>query len=874
MRKDPICGMEVDENTAIHFTYQDETHYFCSKHCLEQFKRDKNPGDAETSSHEDTGHVPLLTKKDFVVEGMHCANCALTIEKGLKQLDGVVNARVNFASNRSSIEFDGDKVSPADVEETVKKLGYVLLPDDTAEQRVVLEIEGMDSEHCRMIVENTLKKHEGVAAVKVSLTRSTAEVTYHSSIAKPSDFIKAVKNAGYGAKISLEEEQEPMDVSQKEIRSWKRKLVPLAIAGIPLLIIAMSEMFVKLPGTIEKISLPLQFILATIMVLLSGSYYTNGFRALFINRVPNMDSLVALGTGAAYGYSVMSLMVTYTNINIKGFDHYYFEAAGIILLFITLGKLLEAIAKGRTSEAIKKLIGLSPKTAIVVRDGKEVEILVLEVEIGDIVIVKPGMKIPVDGIVTEGKSFVDEAMITGESLPVEKKEGARVIGATINKTGTFRMKTEKIGKDTMLAQIIQLVRNAQESRAPIQNLADRVSAYFVPIVMAVAVVSFVVWLLAGKDLVFSLTLLISVLIIACPCALGLAVPTAVMMGTGLAAKNGILVKSAETLQTARHLQVIIFDKTGTLTKGEPGVTDILPVKSDETQILQLAASLEKNSEHPIAQAVVTRAQKDGISLKEAKDFDSLTGRGVMAAVDSVLYYLGNQQLMKEKNLSIGNSVEKKILALEEEGKTVMLLANQREVLGVIAVADTLKDHSKEAIALLKNNGLKTIMLTGDNRRTGEAIAKEVGIDRVIAEVLPRDKADHVKEMQSGRTVVAMVGDGINDAPALAQADIGIAIGSGTDVAIESGDFVLIKNDLRDVVTAIEISTFTMRKIKQNLFWAFCYNLIGIPIAAGVLYPFFGFLLSPIIAGAAMAFSSVSVVMNTLLMRFYRSSLKR
>jgi Cu+-exporting ATPase len=802
--------MEVDENTAIHFTYQDETHYFCSKYCLEQFKRNKNPGDAETISHEDTGHVPLLTKKDFVVEGMHCASCALTIEKGLKQLDGVVNARVNFASNRSSLEFDGDKVSPAEVEETVKKLGYVLLPDD---------------------------------------------------------------NAGYGAKISLEEEQESIDVSQKEILSWKRKLIPLAIAGVPLLIIAMAEMFIELPGIIEKISLPLQFILATIMVLLSGSYYTNGFRALFINRVPNMDSLVALGTGAAYGYSVMSLMVTYANVNIKGFDHYYFEAAGIILLFITLGKLLEAIAKGRTSEAIKKLIGLSPKTAIVVRDGKEVEILVLEVEIGDIVIVKPGMKIPVDGVVTEGKSFVDEAMLTGESLPVEKKEGAKVIGATINKTGTFRLKTEKIGKDTMLAQIIQLVRRAQESRAPIQNLADRVSAYFVPIVMAVAVLSFAVWLLAGKGLVFSLTLLISVLIIACPCALGLAVPTAVMMGTGLAAKNGILVKSAETLQTARHLQAIIFDKTGTLTKGEPGITDILPVKSAEPQILQLAASLEKNSEHPIAQAVVTRAQKDGISLKEAKDFDSLTGRGVMAAVDSVLYYLGNQQLMKEKNLSIKESVEKKILALEEEGKTVMLLANQKEVLGVIAVADTLKDHSKEAIALLKNNGLKTVMLTGDNRKTGEAIAKEVGIDSVIAEVLPRDKADHVKEMQSGGTVVAMVGDGINDAPALAQADIGIAIGSGTDVAIESGDFVLIKNDLRDVVTAIGISTFTMRKIKQNLFWAFCYNLIGIPIAAGVLYPFSGFLLSPIIAGAAMAFSSVSVVMNTLLMRFYRPGLK-
>jgi Cu+-exporting ATPase len=866
--------MQVDENKALHFAHQGKTYYFCSNHCLEQFKQDKNPVPHQHREHKHHEHEPGLTRKVFTVEGMHCANCARTVEKELNQIEGVAQAGVNFASNRCSIEYDGKKVTPGDLEESVVKLGYTLSPEDTADEsqtglHAVLEIDGMDSEHCRMIVENTLKKLPGVLEVKVSLARSSADVKYDSSLVNASGLMDAVKNAGYGAKLSVQEDK-TLDISRKEIDSWKRKLIPLTIAGIPLLVLAMAEMFVKFPPFLETISLPIQFLLATVMVALSRSYYSHGFRALFINRSPNMDSLVALGTGAAYGYSLVSMIFKYTGLNIKGFDHYYFEAAGIILLFITLGKLLEAIAKGRTSEAIKKLIGLAPQTAIVIRDGKETEIPVMEVVIGDIVIVKPGMKIPVDGVVTSGKSFVDEAMITGESLPVEKKEGDKVIGATINKTGNFRMKTEKIGKDTMLAQIIELVRNAQDSRAPIQNLADRISAYFVPIVMVVAVVTFAVWLLAGKGLVFSLTLLISVLIIACPCALGLAVPTAVMMGTGLAARHGILIKSAESLQTARRLQTVIFDKTGTLTKGEPAVTDIVPVNSDETRILQLAASMETHSEHPIAQAVVEKAREQDITFLEAGDFDSITGRGVRAEIEDSSYYLGNQRLIKDNGVTIGPALEKEAAALEEQGKTVMLLANPGEVLGVIAVADTLKENSKQAIALLKRNNLETVMLTGDNRKTGESIAREVGIDEVMAEVLPGDKAGHVKKNQDEGKIVAMVGDGINDAPALAQADIGIAIGSGTDVAIESGDFVLIKNDLRDVVSAIEISAYTMRKIKQNLFWAFCYNLLGIPIAAGVLYPFSGFLLSPIIAGAAMAFSSVSVVLNTLLMRFYRT----
>ncbi|UCF86395.1 MAG: copper-translocating P-type ATPase, partial [Desulfobacteraceae bacterium] len=516
---------------------------------------------------------------------------------------------------------------------------------------------------------------------------------------------------------------------------------------------------------------------------------------------------------------------------IYSMQNLYYEIAGFLIAFILLGKMLEAIAKGKTSEAIKKLMGLQPKTALVLRQGQEREIPVEEVVLDDIVIVKPGLKIPVDGIVTEGYSSVDESMITGESIPVEKSKGSEVIGATINKTGSFRLRATKVGKDTALAQIIKLVEEAQGSKAPIQKLADTISAYFVPGVVAIALLAFVVWLLAGEGFLFALTILIAVLIIACPCALGLATPTAVMVGTGIGAENGILIKSAESLQNARGIHAVVFDKTGTLTKGEPELTDVIAYNAAEKEVLQLAASVEKNSEHPLGEAIVKGATKKNIALKEVKNFESITGKGVSAKLKGREVILGNRGLMQSRDIDISEA-QSDLERLENEGKTAMLVALDNHLIGAVAVADTLKEFSKEAVAKLKSMGKQVIMITGDNRRTGKAIAKQLGIDRVLAEVLPQDKAREVKKLQSEGLKVAMVGDGINDAPALTQADIGIAIGTGTDIAIESGDIVLIKDDLRDVVMAMDLSRYAMRKIKQNLFWAFFYNSAGIPIAAG------------------------------------------
>jgi Cu+-exporting ATPase len=534
-----------------------------------------------------------------------------------------------------------------------------------------------------------------------------------------------------------------------------------------------------------------------------------------------------------------------------------------------MGKLLEALAKGKTSEAIKTLMGLQPKTATVIRDGKEKEIPIDEVAVGDIVLVKPGQKIPVDGTVVEGHSSVDESMLTGESIPVEKSAGDTVTGATINKTGSFTFEATRIGKDTALAQIIKLVEDAQGSKAPIQALADRIAAVFVPTVMLIALAAFGIWILAGQSFVFSLTIFIAVLIIACPCALGLATPTAVMVGTGIGAKNGILIKSAETLQNAHRVDAVIFDKTGTLTKGEPELTDVIPIDHiPEDDLLQLAASVEKNSEHPLGEAIVKGAASRGLSIKKVEHFKSVTGKGVRGMVDGREVVLGNRQLMSELGFELDGTT-RRLEELETEGKTAVLVSVEGNLAGAIAVADTLKEHSKSAVDILKSMGKTVIMITGDNRRTGEAVGRRLGIDRVLAEVLPGDKAEEVKKLQSEGLKVAMVGDGINDAPALTQADVGIAIGSGTDVAIEAGDIVLIRDDLRDVVMAMDLSRYAMIKIKQNLFWAFIYNTLGIPIAAGILYPFIGFLLNPMIAGAAMAFSSVSVVSNSLLMRRYK-----
>jgi len=579
-----------------------------------------------------------------------------------------------------------------------------------------------------------------------------------------------------------------------------------------------------------------------------------------------MDTLILIGTATAYFYSLVNAALLFLGKEIS-MESFYFEASIFILVFISLGKYLEAITKGKTSEAIKKLMGLQPKTAIVIRDEKELVVAISEVVEGDIVLVKPGEKIPVDGIVVDGYSGVDEKAITGESIPVEKKKGDEVIGATINKTSVLKFKATRVGKNTMLSQIIKIVEDAMGSKAPIQLLADKVSFYFVPVVLVIALLSAVFWLLAGYSFAFALTIFVAVLIIACPCALGLATPTAVMMGTGLAAQKGILIKSSKALETAKNINMVVFDKTGTLTKGEPVVTDIAPI-TDENMILQIAASVEKNSEHPLAEAIVKKAKEGNLALSKVEGFLAIPGKGVEASLDQKKILLGTRSLMKDNNISV-DLIEDKMITFEDQGKTAMILAIDKKVIGIIVVADVLKENSKEAVDILHKMGKQVAMITGDNRRVGLAIAKQVGIDRVLAEVLPQGKSDEIKKLQSEGKVVAMVGDGINDAPALAQANLGIALGSGTDVAMETGEIVLIKDDLRDVVSSIDLSRYTLKKIKIGLFWAFFYNIVGIPVAAGVLFPSTGWLLNPSIAAAAMAFSSVSVVLNALSMKFYK-----
>ncbi|MDI6800366.1 MAG: heavy metal translocating P-type ATPase [Actinomycetota bacterium] len=734
----------------------------------------------------------------------------------------------------------------------------------------ILNIEGMHCASCAANIERTLSKEEGIAAATVNFASEKLFVEFDEKVTDLKRIDKILEDLGFKGTLEENKEAGPKDMKDggKAARLKRRFLLSL-LFSLPIIYFVMGPMLgLAVPRLTNQTSVIMQFVLTTAVILASFSTWVNGLKNLIKLR-PNMDSLVFLGTSVAYFYS---LAVSITTFGGHGeLLHLYYESAAFILVFISLGKYLEARAKGRTSEAIKKLIGLQPKEAMVIRDGVEIKIPIAEVLVGDVILVKPGEKIPVDGVVISGYSGVDEKAITGESIPVEKREGDAVIGATINKTGSFEFRATKVGKDTMLAQIIKVVEEAMGSKAPIQLLADKVAYYFVPTVMSIAIVSFIVWLIIGQPLAMALTVLVSVLIIACPCALGLATPTAVMMGTGLAAKRGILIKSGGALEVAKDLDIIVFDKTGTLTVGEPSLTDMIPVKEGfgEEELLRIAASVEKSSEHPLAQAIVSAANERDLVLRDVEKFEALVGFGIKAKLDEKTVLLGTRRLMTENGFDF-NVAEPKMAMLESQGKTAMLLAmRDAGVIGIIAVADRLKDSSKQAVTALKKMGKEVYMITGDNRRVGEAIAKEAAIDRVLAEVLPQDKSSEIKKLQAGGKVVAMIGDGINDAPALAQADLGIAIGSGTDVAVETGDIVLIKDDLRDVVTAIDLSRYTLRKIRQNLFWAFIYNVIGIPIAAGVLYPLTGWLLNPAIAAAAMAFSSVSVVSNALLMRGYR-----
>lgn len=811
-----------------------------------------------------------MATKTLKIEGMTCAACAKTVERVSKKLQGVTDANVNFATEKLNISFDDSKVSIPDIQSAVAKAGYKALDDSSSK---TFKIEGMTCASCAKTVEKAVGKLDGVIEANVNFATEKLTLSYEPTKVKISDVKRAVEKAGY--KALDEETTVDMDKERKEREMkllWKKFIVS-AIFTVPLLVIAMGHVFgLQLPMFIDPMENPKVFALTQLMliipVIIAGyRFYTVGYSALF-RRSPNMDSLIAIGTSAAILYGIYAVAQIF-NGNTSFTGDLYFETAGVIVTLITLGKYLESVTKGKTSEAIKKLMGLAPKTAIIIKDGMEVEISIDEVEVGDVILVKPGEKMPVDGEVVEGTTSVDESMLTGESIPVEKNIGDKIIGASINKNGTIKYKATKVGKDTALAQIIKLVEDAQGSKAPIAKLADIISGYFVPIVISIAVLSGLAWFLYGQTGIFSLTIFISVLVIACPCALGLATPTAIMVGTGKGAEYGVLIKSGVALETAHKIQTIVFDKTGTITEGKPKVTDVVAANGiDKDYLLQITASAEKGSEHPLGEAIVKGAEEKGLEFKKVDSFKAIPGHGIEVVIDGKSILAGNRKLMTESKISL-EGLEETSDKLAGEGKTPMYIAIENKMAGIIAVADTVKENSKKAIEKLHQMGLEVAMITGDNKRTAEAIAKQVGIDRILAEVLPQDKANEVKKLQTEGKKVAMVGDGINDAPALAQADIGIAIGSGTDVAMESADIVLMRSDLMDVPTALQLSKRTIRNIKQNLFWAFAYNTAGIPFAMGVFYFFGGPKLNPMIAALAMSFSSVSVLLNALRLKRFK-----
>lgn len=746
------------------------------------------------------------------------------------------------------------------------------------------DVTGMTCSACSAAVEKAVKKVPGVARVNVSLMTNSMSVALEEGVSE-SEIIQAVKKAGYGASVHTKKgERAKVDAGnpiEDELKEMKTRVIVSFAFLIPLLYVAMGDM-IGLPmpswlmGVENAITFAfLQMLLSLPIIYVNRKYYIVGFKALKL-RSPNMDSLIAIGSAAAFIYGVYAIFRTgyglghgETHIVHEFLHQLYFESGATILALITLGKFLETRSKGKTSEAISKLMDLAPKTALVIRDGNEVEVPIEEVVIGDTVVVKPGNSIPVDGTIIEGSSSVDQSALTGESIPVAKNIGDKVIAATINKTGYFRFRAEKVGDDTTLAQIIQLVEDANATKAPIAKLADKISGVFVPTVIGISILTFLVWYFLGYGFEFSLSLAITVLVISCPCALGLATPVAIMVGTGQGAQNGILVKSAEALETMHSINTVVLDKTGTITEGKPVVTDII-TKGDitEEELLLIGASIEKPSEHPLAEAIVEKAKSLSMTLRPVDKFNSVSGMGIAAFVDGKPYIAGNLALMKEEDILVGDFQEDAD-RLANEGKTPLFFGNQEKVLGIIAVADVVKKNSKQAIDLFKKMGIDVVMLTGDNKRTAEAIQHQLGIDKVIAEVLPQDKEREVRLIQETGHKVAMIGDGINDAPALTRADVGVAIGAGTDIAIESADIVLIKNDLLDAVTAVQLSRKTIKNIKENLFWAFFYNVLGIPLAAGVFYLSLGWKLTPMFAAAAMSLSSVFVVTNALRLKFFK-----
>ena len=825
-------------------------------------------------------------KVDLPITGMTCAACAARIEKSLNRTDGVRKASVNLATSRARIEYDPAATGIKQLAATVKDVGYGTTGMSRAEFTVDDSARPSGSSQP---LEKHLSSVRGVADASFNLASMRVTVEYLTGATDATEIRKAIEHFGYAVRetsASAEGGESEASARSSEYADLRRRFWISAVLSLPVLVMAMAH------GRIAALNFAganwVQLALATPVVFYGGAHFYRGAWAAFRHRAADMNTLIAIGTGAAYIYSIAatlapSLFVRAGSGAMTGMNGgttnpmvpVYFEAASVILALILLGRMLESRAKGQTSQAIQRLMKLQAKTARVIRDGKEIEIEVEQVVPGDIIAVRPGEKIPVDGIVRDGESAVDESMLTGESIPVDKSVGNEVFGATLNKTGAFRFEATKVGRDTALQQIVRMVQDAQGSKAPIARLADVISGIFTPVVLCIAVVTFAAWfILAPVEVRFTMALVnfVAVLIIACPCALGLATPTAIMVGTGLGAENGVLIKGGESLETAHKLRTVVLDKTGTITKGEPTVTDVIPSgEVNEEELLRLVAAAEANSEHPLGQAIVREARVRNISFDASTQFRAVAGHGVEAMVSGRTIVLGNAKLMRDRQVALGD-FEAQAEQLATDGKTPMFVTIDGNLGGIIAVADQIKPESREAVQALKRMGITVVMMTGDNKRTADAVARLVGIDDVLAEVLPEQKADHVKRLQQNGGAVGMVGDGINDAPALAQADVGIAIGTGTDVAIEASDITLLRGDLRGVVTAIALSRATIRGVKQNLFWAFVYNVIGIPVAAGLLYPATGWLLSPVIASAAMSLSSVSVVANSLRLRRFKPPL--